>query len=183
MRVFKCVGQEGYDMVQPANASDYERLRLDGRPLGSGWKPICMQRVASDDDEQPLKRSDLPSCSGGEMMLLRKKAAEGLGDFLRASGELLPLACDDGEELWTLNVTKLLEALDEEHSDVLRMGDTGKILRVRRASFLPERLRGAEIFKLRSVPRGLIYVTGAFVDRVGDLGLKGLTFREVWSTS
>ncbi len=81
-----------------------------------------------------------------------------------------------------MNVTTLVDALDEEKSDVLRASDTGQLLMIHRPSFRADRL-GPEIFKLSQMPRGLIYVTEAFVHRVRATSLEGLDFKLVWSAS
>jgi hypothetical protein len=53
------------------------------------------------------------------MLILSQVARDMLGEQLEAFGELLPLACDDGE-FWTLNVTRLVDALDATGSELLR---------------------------------------------------------------
>jgi hypothetical protein len=47
--------------------------------------------------------------------------------MLEAHGELLPLATDDGGDLVVLNVTTVLDALDEERSSVQRFPSTQRI--------------------------------------------------------
>ena len=51
-----------------------------------------------------------------------------------------------------------------------------------RHSFRGDRLN-PEIFKLPQTPRGLIYVTESFVQRVRATPLKGLDFRLVWAAT
>lgn len=179
MKVFTITAPEGYEWVLPAVEREIEMLRFDGQPRADSWRPIAMRRLARDEQGHPLLASDFPSCSGGEMLMLRRKAIDALGEILRCSGELLPLACPEGE-LWTLNVTNLVDALDEASSEVLRLPESGKILRVKKPVFRSEAIQGQEVFKLSAIPRGLIYVTDSFVDRVRAEDLRGIDFKQVW---
>jgi hypothetical protein len=117
------------------------------------------------------------------MLLLRQRAVDTLGDVLLACGELLPLECVGGAPLWTLNVTTLLDALDEHRSKLLRMPESGEILRVKVPFFRPEAVAEAQIFKLTRMPRGLIYVAEPVVQRVRSLPLRGIDFRQVWAAN
>jgi hypothetical protein len=115
------------------------------------------------------------------MLFMSARARAQLEQVLLEAGELLPLACPDGE-FWAMNVTRLLDALDEKTADVLRASETQRILMIHRHAFLAERL-GPEVFKLSQTPRGLIYVTEAFVKRVEATTLKGLGFKLVWAAN
>jgi len=117
------------------------------------------------------------------MLLLRQRAADALGRMLEGYGELLPLICREGDPLWTFNVTRLVDALDEQRSDVLLSADSKKILRVKAPVFRTERLTGIHLFKLSQMPRGLIYVTEPFVASVKSHGLRGIAFTQVWAPS
>jgi hypothetical protein len=114
------------------------------------------------------------------MLLLDREVQERIGPYLEQYGELLPLVCDEGQ-FWTLNVTRIVNALDEDESEVLRASDTGAILMIKRHVFDPDRLRQAQVFKLPQLVRGLIYVTNDFVEVIKDSGLVGLEFLQVWS--
>lgn len=182
MKVFTITAPEGYEWVLPARNDEIETLRFDGQPRAGSWQPVRMQRLSQDEHGNPLALSDFPSCSGGDMLMLRRNAVAALTDIFESCGELLPLACPDGE-LWTLNVTNLVDALDEKSSQLLRAPDSGKILRVKKAVFRSEALRGQLLFKLTAMPRGLIYVTESFVERVKTAGLQGIGFRQAWATN
>jgi hypothetical protein len=181
MKIFQITAPEGYDWVLPISAIDYDALRFDGRSCANGWTPIGMHKLTVDDRGQLLSDSDFPSCSGGEMLLVRQRAVDALGDVLRMHGELLPLSCDDGVPIWILNITKFVDALDEDKSDLLRMPNSGEIVRIKVPYFRRKSIGCAEIFKLRSMPRGLIYVTEPFVERVKSADLIGIDFRNVWN--
>jgi len=179
MTVFKITAPEGFDWVLPIDEDDIELLRFDGQPRRSSWTPVKMERLLKDERGRALRRSDFPSGSGGDMLLLTEKARQALGESLTPVGELLPLDCGD-EILWALNVTLLLDVLDQERSELLRSTETGKILRVKKPVFRAGLLDGVELFKLSAMPRGLIYVTEPFVKRVQASRLQGISFDRVW---
>ncbi len=122
---------------------------------------------------------DLPSSSIGDLVLNRK-AKDTIGAFLEQYGELLPLACDDGE-FWTLNVTCMIDALDEAKSSVMRSNDPGRLLMIHKYVFRPETLENAVIFRIPQYARGSIFVTTPFVELIKSSGLTGLTFKQIWA--
>jgi hypothetical protein len=180
-KVYKLDYRDGFEWLQPVVSQDYRKLRFDGTPRITSWEPVEMERVTEDDNGTRRQPGDFPACSGGDMLFVSARAKTLLDQVLREAGELLPLACSDGE-FWALNVILQLDALDEGLADVLRASDTGRILRIRRHAFRSERL-GAEIFKLSQTPRGLIYVTETFVNRVKATTLEGLGFKLVWAAN
>jgi hypothetical protein len=108
-------------------------------------------------------------------------ARQKIGPRLEKYGEFLPLNCDEGK-FWTFHVTHIVDALDEEASDVLRAtADPSVVLMIHRHVFRPERFKGDWMFKLpQSRGRGPFYVTDPFVDLIRGSGLTGLKFERLW---
>lgn len=175
LTVYEFNAPEGYDWVQPVREQDFDLLRFDGTPRGVSWKPIRVRRL----EQERGKRSDFPLCSGDEILLVRERAIRKIGPVLAKYGELLPLHCP-GDPVSVLNVTRLIPALDESKSEILRSRSRGDILMLERVSFHPEAIGDAHLFKLAEFPQGAIYVTTAFVDLVKEHKLEGLTFDQVW---
>jgi hypothetical protein len=128
------------------------------------------------DEDRPA--SDFPWTS---FPTFSKRAVEALRDLLEPNGEILPLICEFGD-YYAFNTTTVVDALDEEHSELKRFKDGG-IMRILRYEFYPEKLQGLSIFKLSQLPGG-DYVTDTFVQRVQEAGLVGFDFSEaqrVWS--
>jgi hypothetical protein len=92
--------------------------------------------------------------------------------FLESCGEILPLACSDGE-FCLFNVTTVIDALNEEESDVEYLSN-GKPLTIKRASFETSKLVDIDIFRLPQFPYGNIYVSERFIERTRSAGLLGL---------
>lgn len=177
--VYKLRYAEGYEWLLPIDEGDFDLLRLDGHPRANSWRPVRMKRLKRSEQGQTLKPSDFPSCSGGDMLILSRAAKEKIGAELERFGELLPLACDEGE-FWVFNVTSVVDGLDESRSQVLRASDTGAVLMIRTHAFRPSELARAEVFKLPQTLRGLIYVTRSFLEKVQGAGLAGLEFEQLW---
>ncbi|CDX56793.1 conserved hypothetical protein [Mesorhizobium plurifarium] len=163
---------EGQEWVLPVDDDAYEAFfGLDGRSL-EGRQPPVMRRI----EEGERLSSDFPWL-GEHAPLLRRPAVEALAAALRPYGELVALR---GEEVWLLNVTNVIDALDEARSRIVRFDD-GDILAIERYAFDAEKIGGAEVFKLpmRASP---VFVNDVFVERVRNAGLRNVSFEPVWTS-
>ncbi|RAZ86993.1 hypothetical protein DPM33_27005 [Mesorhizobium hawassense] len=163
---------EGQEWVLPVDDSAYEEFfSLDGRSL-EGWDPPVMRRV----EEGERLYSDFPWLSE-HAPLLRQPAVEALAAALRPHGELVPLR---GEKVWLLNVTRVIDALDEARSQIVRFED-GDMLAIERYAFDAGKIGSAEVFKLpmRASP---VFVNDMFVERVRRAGLRNVSFRPLWTS-
>jgi hypothetical protein len=127
-----------------------------------------------------LVKGDTPGL-GTHVPVFSLKAANILADFLQPNGELLPIVCGD-ESYFVFNVTRVIDALDEDECE-LKLFDDGDIMDVVRFAFFPERIRGTTVFKVPQCILTDVFVTDPFVERVTDANLKGFTFRLVWSSN
>ncbi|MDX8534788.1 hypothetical protein RFM41_26510 [Mesorhizobium sp. VK25A] len=161
---------EGQEWVLPVDDDTYEVFfSLDGRSL-EGREPPVMRHI----EEGERLYSDFPWL-GGHAPLLRQPAVDALAATLRPYGELIPLR---GEKVWLLNVTNVIDALDEARSQIVRFDD-GDILAIERYAFDAAKIGTAEVFKLpmRASP---VFVNDVFVERVGKAGLRNVSFEPVW---
>jgi uncharacterized protein DUF1629 len=148
-----------------------------GRPVGSAWSPVAVRVFREDADHRDRPSSDFPSLSGF-VPVFSQKAVTVLADLLQPNGEILPLACGDGEYS-AYNVITVIDALDEERSQCKYIGK--KVVDVASYELLPDRLGAEQIFKLVQFRRGgRVYVTEQFVRRVDEQGLLGFAFQKVW---
>lgn len=176
MRVYRPTVDEGFEWVVAVADADFEVFRsFDGSPRRSGWVPVRVRLLTEDERGQPFEESDFPWL-GSHALVLRKRAVDALGSVLADVGELLPLACDDAE-LWVLNVCRVVDALDEGRSQLVRFG-TGRIMKVERHIFRPESVEGQLVFKIPQLLRGSVFMTDDFIHVV--TGLRGLGFELVW---
>ncbi len=171
-------GAEGFECVNTLDDHDYEVfLQFDGQPRASTWTPIAVRRVRADD-RQAFNPSDFPWL-GSDALVMRRSAVEALRDILDASGEVLPLSTDDGVELFVLNA-RVIDALDEANSSLVKFAGTNRIMRIKRVAFVASRIEGIDLFRLPHRASST-YVSERFVDRVKAAGLRGLDFNKVWS--
>ena len=177
-KVFEVYPIEGVELVCPIKPYDYENFVFDGSPRKVIWKPTRVE-IVREDLGRKFVPGDLPSSSVGDLVVSRK-AKDMIGAFLEQYGELLPLVCDD-REFWTLNVTCMIDALDETKSVLHRSKQDGSILIISKYAFHPEALKTATIFRLPQYARGSFYVTTPFVELIKSSGLTGLTFKQIWA--
>lgn len=168
--VYEFAVVDGQEWIMPADEADFERFwAMDGRVIHD-WDPPVM---SIDRDERTY--SDFPWL-GEHAPFLREPAVQALGPTLRAFGQLLPVRCED---VRLFNVTTVLDALDRDRSGIVSFDD-GTILAIERHWFDARRIGTAEIFKL-PMRTSSVYVTDGFVERVRQAGLRGVSFRTVWT--
>ncbi|WP_035726390.1 imm11 family protein [Bradyrhizobium murdochi] len=178
MRIYEPRVRPNLEWVLPVHESDHEYLwRLDGTARRASWRPMPVARLLVDDEGEPRAEADLPWL-GGHVLVLREHAVKVLAPLLDRSGELLPLACPDAD-LWLFNVLTVVDALDEEKSELVRFDD-GDILDVERYVFRPNLTEGLAVFKVPQLLRGPLFLGDEFVSVVKTAGLRGPEFIQLW---
>jgi hypothetical protein len=145
---------------------------MDGRVI-SDWIPPLMEVYREE-----RFYSDFPWL-GGHAPCMRQSAVDALAPSLLKHGQLLPVI--SGEDIWLFNTTTVLDALDRDRSRIVCFED-GSILAIERHVFDGSRIGTAEVFKL-PMRASAVYVTDGFVHRVRRAGLRGVSFRAVWSSA
>ncbi len=178
--IYTPVGLDGYELCHPVSQDDFERITVEvnGTPRKSGWKPIPV-RLIHEDEGQQLAESDSPWL-GAHALMFRHNAVASMGKVLREYGELLPLACSEAD-LVIYNPTRVLDALDEAASSVLRFSG-GRIMLIQRHVFQADVVRTIDIFKIPNLRASPTFLSHRFVDRWKASGLKGLEFKQVWAS-
>jgi hypothetical protein len=149
--------------------------RFDCNPLKRDWTGKQRFRFVPAN----LPKGDTPGLSGS-IPVFNRNAVNALSDMLEPNGELLPITCE-GEDYFLFNVTRLVNALNEDDCDLERFDD-GRIMDIDRYSFFKDRLRGTVVFKLPQGRLSWVYVTDPFVRRVNAAGLRGFKFPLVWNS-
>lgn len=150
-------------------------LRFNGVSLKEHWTDQDRFRFVPRN----LPKGDSPGLST-HIPVFGTRTVKALADMLQGNGELLPISCG-GEEYYLFNVTRIVDALDEENCDLERFDD-GRILDIDDYSFFQEKLIGMYIFKIPQLVLSDVFVTDPFVERVSEAKLKGFEFRLVWSS-
>lgn len=178
MDILEPMVHEGYEWINCVKPADYEVFAgFDGSSRGATWRPIPVRRVRADEHHE-VKPSDFPWL-GSDALVMRRSAVDALRDILDANGELLPLSTDDGVELFVLNA-RVLDALDEPNSSLMKFPGTNRIMRIKKVAFVTSVVKGADMFRL-PLRASSTYVSERFVERVNAAGLCGLVFSKVWS--
>lgn len=192
--IYEVTGSNDYQWLAYAPDEDLSFAEdwFRGRPIGPAWRPQAV--FFGDTPVHRHPRADLNSLGAG-IPVFSRRAVEQLRDLLEPNGEILPLAYardfsrrrGNGwfrtrplvpeEPLFAFNVTRVVDALDAEHSDIVQFGDR-RVMVIRRPAFRAERLAGLVLFKVPEWPVAT-YLTEEFMRRAGEAGLTGLSFAEL----
>jgi hypothetical protein len=180
MRVYELEFRlDSFQWLMPSENDDWNAFgEMLGVPVADEWVPKRMI-VASDTQERPA--GDFPHLMSG-VPVFSERAVAALKPYLTGNGELLPLETDFGE-FWAMNVTTVLDALDEEQSDIQYASFARFIWEVRKYVFRPEVIGGAHMFKIPQLLTGPVFVTDGFVDTIDRVGLQGFDCKLVWSSN
>lgn len=177
--IYTALGAEGFELCHPVNKEDYERINVEigGTPRQASWNPIPV-RLIREDEGKALAVSDSPWLGYGPL-IFRPVVVEALGSLLRKYGELLPLACSEAD-LVIYNPTRILDALDEAASSVMRFAD-GRIMLIQKHVFRSDVVGESDVFTIPEERVAPTFLSHLFVDRWKESGLKGLEFKQVWT--
>lgn len=167
---------ESYRWLSLVDESEFGILSdLNDRSAGASWRPLAVEWIEDElNDGKP--DSDFPTL--GTTPVMTQRAVDSLLDLLVENGELLPLELGS-TRYYAYNVTRNVDALDEGRSEIVRFS-SGRVMRVSRYEFYPDRIRDLSIFKLPQL-RSDVFATSVFYKRVRDAGLSGFQFTEIWS--
>lgn len=179
MKVFEIAPAGGHELVHPVFENDFEYFitQINGARRRETWSPIPVKLVRDCPVEGQLREADVP-WHGSHVLVLKRRAAELLGPFLRDYGELLPLDCADAQMV-VFNPTTILDALDEAGSKVSRFKD-GRIMLIDRYAFRSEILNDADIFKIRDSRISPIFFSEGAVKIWKKSKVTGIDFKQVW---
>jgi hypothetical protein len=179
VRIYRLQAErEGFRWLTLAQEPDLGLLAvLQGMPAAEHWTTPSVATLELDFEGRTLPLPDCPVFTTSAVF--SQRAVDVLLDLLIENGEILPLACEEGD-FFVFNVIRVLDALDEERSELRRFGRNGRgrVKRIVRHAFFPERIT-ASIFRIPQKPLR-VYVTQGFVDRVESAGLTGFDFTPVW---
>ncbi len=179
MIIYKRLNTTGYEFVNGVTYEDGQVFAdFDGTSRKEGWVPPLVERGRATK-RSSNKPADLPYAHGA--FLLRRSAVEALKDVLEAHGELLPVATEDGVELFVHNVLGTRNVLDMERTEMHHVEGTS-IVYVRTPVFIESAIGDIEIFRVPEEPRRVFY-TDRFVARVKAAKLKGTDFTPLWSST
>jgi hypothetical protein len=171
-----------YEDVSPVNEDDLDLFdEFDGTPRAENWTPVEMEIITVDSETgATLQRADVPWFMGN--LVLRDKAIEAASPILAPLGELLPLECATAK-LVCFNATQVLDALDEDRSEIVRFPSSGRIMAIERYAFRADAIPERAAFRIPQQQTGDVYFTEPVVEDLRSLGLTGLDFKLVWDSA
>ena len=110
--------------------------------------------------------------------------------FFEMAGEVLPIELECGKQLYILNTTEIVNALDLEKSRFRKSPSTGIVVAVEQHIFKPERFTQSPIFKIPETCRAQVLTfAGRFVNPEDEFlknyfasEFSGLEFEKLWSS-
>ena len=177
---------DGQDVYVVLLTADRSRLQVPRESCCSkvnnlsDWVPLPVMRDYSVRDNMTKPLGDRVGIDAYvDPMVLSRRALDVLLPHIGNLGQVLPLAFEEAEYSF-FNVTNVVDALDEQHTDISRL-PSGRISKIERYAFKPEAVRDQWLFKIPQQPGGFAFVTDQFVDLVKSSGLTGFKFKPLWS--
>ena len=165
--------------VEPGGHRKIRGLLLEnpGVPVGDRWVPPRMFMITQDEGIS-FRRVDMPHYSSDGIMAT-SRAREVLEPIVGNDAEFLEVT-GGREMMWLVNPWRVVDALDEEKSDLKRFNNSERIMKVTKYVFRPGALAGVTYFRVPRL-RATTFVTAPVVEAVHAAGLTGTVFRRLWS--
>jgi hypothetical protein len=167
-----CDTDRYHELVLPTSLYLDWRNTFDGCPAAEHWTP---PPIAVYENRE---RGNFPYLAGN-LPVFDASAWTVLRPLLEGHVEALPMPPPqpDWPALFAINVTTVLDCLDEAASDLDRFDDL--ILRIGHHAFCEEQIRDIPIFRIQGYALTAVYVSPAFRALVDARGLRGLLWREL----
>ena len=121
-----------------------------------------------------LPKGDFPNLYSAHIVL-SEKALDALLPLIQSDVQVIPLFCEK-EQLFLIHLTKHVDGLDLERSDIQWSIENKLISTVNHYVFYEEKLKEANIFKL-PIHFTWTFVSDAFKEAVEEHDLKGLLWK------
>lgn len=155
--------------------TDVTLRHLAGQPQAPTWVPPEVE-LLSEEGRTEYQSFDTVYLNG-DFLVVKDTALPRVVAELTPSCELLPLRCAQ-EPLTLVNVLQVVDALDEDGSDIKRFASSGRIMAVNRYVFRPQAVPSDGLFRVPQSP-GRMFCTQVTADVLRDR-LSGLDLQPVW---
>ena len=177
--IYDTLNAKGYEIVTCESYDDIRQLAdLGGASRKGDWTPPRVAR-ARPSRRGGNKLADLPQSSLA--FIMRPSAVDALREILEAHGEVLPLATNDGVELFVFNPRFVIDAFDRERATYEQIPGTNTLW-ISKYVFIESAIRGIDIFRMPIAGASSDYFSDRFVERVKAAKLKGTEFIKLWSS-
>ena len=157
---------KSYDLKNPST-ENLLAIMCKGKEVNLS-KPL---EIVTDEEDIGLNEADFGLINIGSIVLT-EHVIDTFGEFAKNYGELIPLEYGS-RTLMLWNVTNIVDALDEEHSEMNSYGGVDEEV------FSKEKIGTSKIFKIKEDNFTNIYCTGVFKQMVEENAFSGLVFEEI----
>lgn len=168
---------DNYNNLTLTDEEDWENLDFDGTMKRNTWSPMKIKMIG---DKQLSDATCLNLITG--IPVFNNKAIEVLNNLLKSNIEILPLRYNK-EELYAINVTKVLNCIDYDKSIYIKFKSSGRIMVFEEYAFKEECVEGNHIFKIIDEPKRGAFVSDEFRNEVLKSGLTGFKFELAWKST
>lgn len=169
--------------------SDHTYRAFETKEKG-GYKAFCFVGEPVDDwSEVELFPSSHHTESGkgtGDVypveisaVVINEKCYRLIKPYIKDSVQVLQ-AKSKSEQLYVLNVTRVIDCLDKDNAVLKFFPSSGRIMKVEKYAFYKDMLKGAFIFKIPEEVYTHPYVTEEFKTIIEQNDIKGFKFIPVW---
>ena len=158
-----------HDMVLRTDLN-YFKTHFVGESMKATWVPPQFEIIGKSK-----KLRDFVSWML-QAPVISERAKIALEPLVGRYAEILPLTQLRNRMFYGVNVTKFIDCLDLEKSDVVYSADESRVMHVWSYVFHQSKLEDVPIFRLPH--GGHIFVTQSFVDAVQKSGLQGAKFTD-----
>lgn len=155
------------------NAND--RSKFDGlnfRKMADNWAPIHFDFYADEEMGARPNITYILPC-----LAIQAGLKSQLFPFGDDELEFLPIVAS-GDDWLIVNCLRAINCYDEAKS-LLHRGQAGEIFMVQKLIVTTPLPEGSELFVIDGSNRAYTYLLESLVDRINDLKLNGLTFKEI----
>lgn len=166
---------ESFTFPNPKEFNQYFDPYFNGMVIGDKWGRVRFETY---------HHGTACDCTGvgSNYPIFSDHAIQVLAPYLNSNVELLPLQ-HPTKNFYAVNVTRLIDGLDFEHSDIEYIeGHPNFVKNVNKYAFKYEVIRDYSIFKIPEYKRRRVYVSDTFKEAVEANRLKGFTFELLWDS-
>lgn len=143
-----------------------------GKPLQATWTPPSLYFGEGI-------RTDFPGHVAGTV-IASDRAVAALSSLIENDVEILPISIEGGG-YWLLNITRVVDCLDYQHSQIRRSHFSDTISEIEKYVLHTEPLHGVHLFRMPEKRRTRLFCSGEVRQAILSAGLTGLEFRLEYS--
>ncbi|WP_048645004.1 imm11 family protein [Nitratireductor soli] len=180
MEIFVPIPPEDGEWVVVDHHRELEKMLGAGARRIPWWRRPIRAIHVPESDARSFQPVDAP-WMGSHGLVVKPAARALIEPLIGAAAQYVPVRGTPYPQLDYVHVHHLVDALDEERSEIHYFTLGTDILDITRYAFRPNVKEAGPAFKLSRLPRGDIFLRGDVVAAILASGLTGFAFKKVWS--